>query len=173
MTDLNKIKKWLIRINGHEGGYSNRSPKADPGGETKWGISKRSYPYLDIKNLTLEQAAGIYLTDFITPISSRQLPDAITYQLIDFSVHSGIRRAVKELQRWMNIIIAGERVEPDGVIGPYTRAKILSFSNHHLVMIITAARMKFLKDLSNWHENSRGWTDRMANNLIYGVEDTN
>ena len=170
--DREKIKKWLVRINGHEGGYSNRSPKADPGGETKWGISKRSYPHLDIKNLTLDQAAEIYLLEFIAPISSRQLPDAITYQLIDFSVHSGIRRAVKELQRWMNIVIDGQRVEPDGVIGPYTRAKILSFSDSDLVMIIIAARLKFLKDLNNWHDNSRGWADRMANNLLYGAEDT-
>jgi len=172
MATLETIKKWLIRINGHEGGYTNRSPKADPGGETKWGISKRSYPYLNIKSLTLEQAAGIYLTDFITPISSRTLPDGITFQLIDFSVHSGIRKAVKELQRYMNIIIGGERVKPDGIIGPYTRAKILSFSDSDLVMIITAARIKFLKDLSNWQENNRGWMDRIANNLLYGAEDT-
>jgi len=172
MTKLERTKKSLVRINGHEGGYANRSPKADPGGETKWGISKRSYPYLDIKNLTLDHAAEIYLRDFITPISSRELPDGITFQLIDFSVHSGIKRAVKELQRWMNIVIDGNRVEPDGVIGPYTRAKILSFSDSDLVQILNAARLKFLKDLPNWHENSRGWTDRIANNLLYGAEDT-
>ena len=35
----------------HEGGYVNH-PK-DPGGETKFGISKRSYPTLDIAALTL------------------------------------------------------------------------------------------------------------------------
>jgi len=172
MSKLEKIKKWLIRINGHEGGYSFRSPKADPGGETKWGISKRSYPYLDIKNLSLEDAAAIYERDFIAPISSRQLPDGITFQLIDFAVHSGIRRAVKELQRQMNIVIGGEKVEPDGVIGPYTRAKILSFTDSDLVMRLTAGRLKFLKNLDNWHENSRGWADRIANNLLYGAEDT-
>ncbi len=33
----------------------------DPGGETKYGISKRAYPELDIANLTLEQAKGIYI----------------------------------------------------------------------------------------------------------------
>ena len=35
----------------NEGGYIN-DPN-DPGGETKYGISKRSYPALDIKNLTV------------------------------------------------------------------------------------------------------------------------
>ena len=72
----------------------------------------------------------------------------------------------------MNIIIGGEKVEPDGVIGPYTRAKILSFTDSDLVMRITAGRIKFLKGLDNWHENSRGWMDRIANNLLYGAEDT-
>ena len=46
----------------NEGEYVN-DPQ-DPGGETKFGISKRSYPQLDIKNLTIDQAQNIYKTDF-------------------------------------------------------------------------------------------------------------
>jgi len=46
----------------HEGGYVN-DPR-DPGGETKYGISKRAYPGLDIKNLTEEQAKEIYRQDY-------------------------------------------------------------------------------------------------------------
>jgi len=49
-------------IVGIEGGYSN-DPR-DPGGETKFGISKRAYPDLDIASLTLEQAQQIYLRDY-------------------------------------------------------------------------------------------------------------
>ena len=40
------------RVLGHEGGYVNHPN--DPGGETNWGISKRSYPNVDIKALTRE-----------------------------------------------------------------------------------------------------------------------
>lgn len=43
-------------------GYVN--DPADPGGETKYGISKAKYPHLDIKNLTLADATEIYLRDF-------------------------------------------------------------------------------------------------------------
>lgn len=50
---------------GEEGDYSN-DPK-DPGGETRWGISKRAYPHLDIAQLTLEEAQAIYLRDYWTP----------------------------------------------------------------------------------------------------------
>ena len=169
---MNNTKKFLIRINGNEGGYSNRNSQDDPGGETKWGISKRSYPNIDIKNLTLDEASVIYERDFIGPISSRYLPDGITFQLIDFAVNSGISRAVKELQRAMNIVIDGQQVEPDGVIGPLTKAKILSFTDSDLVMRILSARIKFMIYLKNWDANSRGWMNRIANGLIFGAEDT-
>ena len=36
----------------------------DPGGETRWGISKSTYPNVDIKNLTLDGAKAIYLRDY-------------------------------------------------------------------------------------------------------------
>ena len=47
---------------GEEGGYVNNP--ADPGGETKYGISKRQYPNIDIKNLSLQQARDIYQRDY-------------------------------------------------------------------------------------------------------------
>jgi len=52
---VNFVLQW-------EGGYSN-DPE-DPGKETNFGISKKSYPGLDIKNLTKEKAREIYYLDF-------------------------------------------------------------------------------------------------------------
>ena len=52
------VEKVLL----HEGGYN--FIEGDAGGETNWGISKRSYPNLDIRNLTREQAIEIYRTDW-------------------------------------------------------------------------------------------------------------
>ncbi|KWT77357.1 glycosyl hydrolase 108 family protein [Candidatus Magnetominusculus xianensis] len=45
-----------------EGGYVNDPD--DPGGETKYGISKRAYPSLDIKSLTIEDAKRLYRRDY-------------------------------------------------------------------------------------------------------------
>ena len=36
----------------------------DPGGATRFGISKRSYPNLDIEGLTREEAVAVYYRDF-------------------------------------------------------------------------------------------------------------
>ena len=49
-------------IDNWEGGYV--SDPDDPGGETKFGVSKRSYPDLDIKALTRDEAIAIYYRDF-------------------------------------------------------------------------------------------------------------
>lgn len=56
MSDFDKAFEIVV---GHEGGYTDHP--SDPGGETKFGISKRSYPNENIKGLTLERAKQIYL----------------------------------------------------------------------------------------------------------------
>ena len=48
---------------GVEGGYTLCLP-GDPGGETNYGISKRSYPDVDIAQLTLDDAKTIYRRDY-------------------------------------------------------------------------------------------------------------
>lgn len=57
--DFERAFKLII---GEEGGYVN--DPLDPGGETKFGISKRAYPNVDIRNLTLEMAKAIYKRDY-------------------------------------------------------------------------------------------------------------
>ena len=52
---------YFEKVISHEGGYSNDAK--DPGGETNFGISKRAYPQVDIKNLTRDAAKQIYKRD--------------------------------------------------------------------------------------------------------------
>jgi len=72
---------------GIEGGYVN-DPR-DPGGETKWGISRRAYPDLDIAGLTLEQAQQIYLRDFWDACGCDVLPWERALCLFDAAVNQG------------------------------------------------------------------------------------
>ena len=103
----------------HEGGYSNNP--ADPGGETKFGISRRSYPDLDIISLTRDEAAGIYYRDWWVKYGYARLPEAVGIKLLDFAVAAPIP-AHKALQRALKA--CGEAVDDDGRIGPQTLAAL-------------------------------------------------
>ena len=56
--EMSKFDEIIEVVLEHEGGYVN-DPK-DPGGETNFGIAKRSHPDVDIKNLTKEGDKEIY-----------------------------------------------------------------------------------------------------------------
>lgn len=69
----------------------------DPGGETKYGISKRAYPRLDIKNLTLEDASAIYKRDYWNAAGCDDLDDSLALVVFDTAVNCGVGRAKKWL----------------------------------------------------------------------------
>ena len=93
----------------HEGGYVN-DPR-DPGGETNFGISKRSYPDLAIASLTRDDARSIYLKDFwrFAAIGDQRVANCV----MDCAVNQGLGAAVKLFQKL-------EGVAVDGIWGPNT-----------------------------------------------------
>jgi len=101
----------------HEGGYVN--DKDDLGGETKYGITKRFYPHLDIKNLTREQAKDIYYKDYWIPSKASKLPEDLRYAYFDCVVNTGQYRAVRILQQACNNKNTF-RIKEDGKIGAAT-----------------------------------------------------
>lgn len=72
---------------GIEAGYVN--DPTDPGGETKYGISKRAYPNEDIPNLTLDRAKVLYQRDYWNKANC----DALTWEMalitFDCAVNQG------------------------------------------------------------------------------------
>lgn len=146
-----------------EGGYVN-DPN-DPGGETKWGISKRSYPTLNIAALTREDVRIIYRRDFWDRIQADTLKDGVAFQTFDFAVNSGIETAVRYLQRTVN-------TADDGHWGPKSRAAAAAMDESDTIMRLSALRLRFMTYLSNWPSASRGWARRISENLLYGAEDS-
>lgn len=151
------------RLMGHEGGYVN-DPN-DPGGETNWGISKRSYPSVNIKALTRDGAKDIYRRDFWNRINGEELWDGVAFQTFDFAVNSGIGTAVRYLQRTVG-------VADDGHWGPKSRAAAKAMSETDTIMRLSALRLNFMTYLSNWPSASKGWARRISTNLLYGAEDS-
>jgi len=104
------VKLWdrvQRSIIAHEGGYTD-DPR-DRGnwstgkiGEgvllgTKYGISAMSYPKLDIKNLTRDEAVAIYERDFWARIPA-DLPDGLRWIAFDAAVNHGPQRALEWLK---------------------------------------------------------------------------
>ncbi len=102
----------------HEGGYVN--DPSDPGGETKYGISKRAFPNLDIKNLTEEQAILIYYDEYWLDAKVDKLPDELHEIYFDMVVNMGKSRAIKILQESCNHKAKKQLLKVDGRIGPKT-----------------------------------------------------
>lgn len=151
------------RLLGHEGGYT--AGAGDPGGETNWGISKRSYPAVDIRNLTRDGAKIIYRRDFWARIHADQLPPAVAFQVFDFAVNSGIETAIRYLQRAVG-------VADDGHWGPVSAAAAVAVPAADIILRLNAERLEYMTRLSNWPVASRGWVRRVAQNLRYGAGDT-
>lgn len=150
------------RLIAHEGGYVN-DPQ-DPGGETQWGISKRSYPQLDIKRLTRDDAKAIYRRDFWDRIQGDALHDGVAFQVFDTAVNSGIETAVRMLQRALG-------VADDGHFGPASRAAAKAMSEADQIMRFNAERIDFYTRLTTFERFGKGWVRRVAANLRYGAID--
>lgn len=119
MADFDLAIPTVLR---HEGGYCNDCN--DAGGETNFGISKRSYPDLDIACLTLDDAKAIYRRDFWDALCLDEITDqAVATKLFDTAVLIGRSRAVKFLQRALQQA-GGGIVEVDGRIGAKTIAAV-------------------------------------------------
>lgn len=151
------------RLIGHEAGYVD-DPN-DPGGETKWGISKRSYPDLDIASLTRDDAKHIYLHDFWLALDAETLHDGVAWQLFDFAVNSGIGSAIRAYQRALD-------VADDGHFGPMSKAAAKAMSETDQIMRLCAERLMFMTRTKNWRFHGKGWARRMAKNLMYGAMDS-
>lgn len=139
---------------GHEGGYSNNA--ADPGGETKYGISKRSYPRVDIGALSLEGAHRIYRADYWDKIRGDDLDPGLALVCFDAAVNNGVGQAVRWLQGAVGI-------KADGVIGPVTLAALARADPQKVLVELHAQRIYMMAGLSTWKHFGRGWSRRLAN----------
>lgn len=113
-----------------EGGYVNDYD--DPGGATKYGISQRSYPGLDIHNLTRAEAIQIYRRDYWEPVTEVVADSRMRILVFDSAVNHGLTRALTWFQSY-----------PD--------------YNDYLTN-----RIRFYASLNNFNKYGRGWMRRVA-----------
>lgn len=142
----------LEHVLAEEGGYVN--DPADPGGETKYGISKRAHPELDIKALTPTQAAEVYRASYWNVIRGDELPPAVALAVFDGAVNQGPAVAAKQLQ-------AAVGTAQDGAIGPRTIAATRSKPVKDVLVDVLVGRVYRYIGLPGFARYGRGWLRRV------------
>lgn len=109
MADFESAVTKTIR---REGGDQFTEDPDDPGGATRFGISKRAHPEVDPQNLTLDGAKAIYRKEYWDPLQGDSLAvQAIAEALFDTAVNMGVAQAVKLAE-----VVLG--LPADGTMGP-------------------------------------------------------
>lgn len=147
------------------GGYlspAEAARRGDPGGETKWGISRRAHPDLDIAGLTEAQAIEIYFTAYWQP-NCASLGWPLSFAHFDCCVNVGNEKFAADGTHVVHnnarkILQRACGVEDDGYIGPVTRAAIGRFHPADLAVKAINEREKFYRSRGPWaDEFRRGW----------------
>jgi lysozyme family protein len=157
-----KIERHIKIINhviNNEGGYVN-NPN-DSGGETNFGITKRTYPNLDIENLTRSEAVGIYKKDFWDKYNFDKIRNFdVAQKLFDMSVNMGHKQAVKLLQQ------AHGGLHVDGIMGTITFGEINQGRPEQLLEKFREKIANFYRELVVRNPKNavflKGWLKRAA-----------
>lgn len=149
----------IIRL---EGGEAYTNHPADPGGETKFGISKRYNQELDIKNLTREQATEVYANKYWVGLD--KLPAPLALLVFDHKVNAG--ESIEMLQRLINVKV-------DGKLGPATiLAAEQSYQRNGINSLrwYTERRIEYYRSRDTWSTFGAGFVKRSLDVLMVSVQ---
>lgn len=154
MADFYKeINKVLQR----EGGYVN--DPHDKGGETNFGISKRAFPNVDIKNLTADDARAIYKEHYWDRVKGDEIESQIVAgEVFDMAVNAGVRTSSKMTQAIIGTLA-------DGIIGSKTLEALNGVDDEKFVLAFKLARVARYTNIANKNPTQRkflrGWINRV------------
>lgn len=117
MTSREMFDRAIEVVLEHEGEALSDHPD-DYGGPTKFGISQRWNPGIDVRSLTRDQAIEIYWERYWQGRGYERLPGPVAIKVFDLAVNLGEQTAVLCLQR--ALLACGVRVKVDGLLGPAT-----------------------------------------------------
>lgn len=149
----------VIKTIAREGGAKFTDDPDDPGGATKYGISQRAYPHLDIRNLTEQQAREIYKRDYWDRIRADEIESQlIAENIFDTAVNMGVRTASRLAQLAANI-------EPvDGIIGSRSLKTLNSINPELFLSKFIIVKIARYANICNKRPESRkyllGWINR-------------
>ncbi|ART62122.1 glycoside hydrolase family 108 protein [Kushneria marisflavi] len=174
--------KIIVALMKREGGFVDHPD--DRGGATNYGITQQvafEHGFRgSMRDLPQPLAEKIYLKTYwhamkLDEISARAPALAVT--LLDYGVHSGTKRAGRQLQEVLNVLSNNGRrwsaIGTDGCIGTQTLGAMDAMlklrgvnSGHTLASTINALRLAWLVDLARRDVSqqafAQGWIDRVV-----------
>ncbi len=140
------------RIMEYEGGGTLHTVPGDPGGTTKWGVSQRAYPHVDIENLDRETALRIFTHDYWNRVRGDQLPAELQLPMTDLAFNVGTGRATMLLQQSINLCLQArgrdDFLKVDGQLGPKTIGAVDVAPPDRLARVLLAYRMEYYTTLA-------------------------
>lgn len=134
----------------------------DAGGLTKWGISQRAYPDLDIASLSEAQARVIAWNDYWQAVRCDALPAHLQFPAFDCAFNQGSVTAIRLLQKAL-------RVQVDGRIGPKTIAAAQASTPETLHRFNARRAMRYAKgDPDSWHS----WFHRISVSTWFACQES-
>ena len=149
-----------------EGGGTLHQVDGDPGGATKWGISQRAYPDLDIRMMDKETAKALFEADYWSRVRADDLPAELRWDVVDFAFNAGVSASAKTLQRSINLCIEAHSrhdfLKLDGRIGPITLYHVDDYPPDRLLRIFRAYRTAYYLTLAEAGKSKfiHGWLRR-------------
>lgn len=154
MADFDIAANLVLK---QEGGYVNNPD--DPGGETNYGISKRTYPGISISTLTPDSAKSIYRSDYWSTFWL-DLPQELANLMLSLSVNVGKVGAISIAQKALGI-------PPDGKWGPLTQG--IAQKTPQAAILIGNQAIRYYISLDK-AEFLSGWITRVLEAFIYALK---
>lgn len=136
MADFNLvIAQTLIR----EGGATLTHDPSDPGNPSRYGISQRELPSIDIKMLTESQAKAFYKAEYWQPLCADNINDQDVAELLfNTAIDAGVKATLRLIQLTVQTqqsfdsmnefaLDALNREEPELFLANFTLAKIARY----------------------------------------------
>ena len=145
------------------------------GSPTKYGISQRTFPSIDIKNLTKKEAKKIYRYYFWLLVCDKVARVSAELGVVYFTVivHMGYRMAGRCLQdaiNGLNKLYRRKEIAVDGIVGPITMSFIKIYGERLIPSLLAEVTKRYIFFANSTKKNRRflhGWLHRSMRVLIW------
>jgi lysozyme family protein len=132
---------------------------------TKFGISAKAFPMLDIKSLTKPQAIEIYKREYFIDTGIAKLPEVFQFIALDACAHHGTGSLRLDKDGSIRFLQRALGVHDDGQIGPVTIEAAMAANPLVVNARALGERLLHMTYTTTWSKNSRGFARRVARHL--------